>query len=653
MFRNTPFEFRTQKAVDRPNTKSPPRQRSSQLLHLHLPVGDLGDFSTTYPSLILDVATTVEVVRVDRLLLRPLSPSEHTVAMVNLASFTLGLGLAMLSAFVLTWKGWSWPWQQRSETVLDRLHRSSILSARPICEISGVAGMSVGVLHRGEVIFKDSFGLRAAGGGPAPDSTTMYGIGSLTKAFTAVAITNLLEDHPNITLDTPVDHILPDYTPSDERLRNQVSLGDFLSHRSGLLGDMSFAVQGRLECLLPKDQLLPTVSRLKTIAPIRRQWSYNNWGYGIAGAVIEKLSGKSFATYLKESILDPLGLEHTTSQPDFGPDDNFADAHIALCDATPLLVDRAYFFKDTFFEPAGGLYSNVDDMLTWAKAVLQAGRSSSSGDPLRNIPTVISNQVPLDLLSHEFRFYGMGWVRTQLPGTVGLQGKNPNFFPIEDLPVLGADTSPMMVYYHQGSTPGYYSALLLFPETESAIVVLTNSIPLNDAADWISQAYASALFHFPGPADYVALAKESRRRKVEGIDSIRAKFDAIRQDHSDEGPRLPLSSYWGIYENEAGNFFIDISEHRDSNETSLLLRLQGKESQTYELRHLRGDTFEWALTCSESAHQGRVPILDSKYFEVHFDVKLGAENPESLRWAGIANVTEGIWMTRRGGTKAG
>ncbi|KAK4443555.1 beta-lactamase/transpeptidase-like protein [Podospora aff. communis PSN243] len=420
----------------------------------------------------------------------------------------------MLSVFGLTCKGWLWPWPwQRSETVLDRLHRSSILSARPICEISGVAGI--------------------------------LGIGSLTKAFTAVVITNLLEDHPNITLDT-VDGILPDYVPLDDRLRNQVSLGDFLSHRSGLLGDMSFAVQGQFECLLPKDQLLPTVSRWKTIAPIRRQWSYNNWGYGIAGAVIEKLSGKSFAAYLKESILDPLGLKHITSQPNFGPQDNFASPHIALCDGTPLPVNSTYFFKDTFFEPAGGLYSNVDDMLTWAKAVLQAESGSRSG-PLRNIPTVISNQIPLDHLSHDFRFYGMGWIQTQLPGVVGLQGDNPELFPIQDLPLLGAGGSPMMVYYHQGSAPGYYSALLLFPETESAIVVLTNSIPLNDAADWISQAYhASALFHFPEPADY---------------------------KHPADRPKLPLSSYVGVYQNDAGNFFIDISEHDgSSNETSLLLR---------------------------------------------------------------------------------
>ncbi|KAI0867606.1 beta-lactamase/transpeptidase-like protein [Hypoxylon argillaceum] len=559
----------------------------------------------------------------------------------------------MLPFFFLPWRKWPWPWPwQRSDTVVERLHQTSILSARPICDISGVAGMSVGVLHHGEVIFLDNFGRRDAGGNLTPDSTTMYGIGSLTKAFTAVAITNLLDHHPNITLDTPVDQILPDFTPLDERLQGQVSLGDFLSHRSGLLGDLSFALQGQFECLLAKAQLLPTASRLKTIAPNRLQWSYNNWGYGIVGAVIEKWSGKRFDRYIKESILDPLGLQHTTSQPDFQLRDNFANTHIALCDATPLPVNGIYFFKDTFFEPAGGLYSNVDDMLKWAKAVLLAETSPSDG-PLRNIPAIISNQVPLHRPSHDFHFYGLGWIRTQLPGVVGLQGDNPELLPLKDLPILGAGDSPMMMYYHQGSAMGYYSTLFLFPETESAIVVLTNSIPLNDAADWIAQAYAAALFNFPKPANYVALAKESRRSKVAAVNSIKSKFNGMRRNYPGNRPRLPLQSYWGIYDNDAGNFFIDISQHQ-ANKTSLLLKFQGKESQAYELRHLFDDTFEWALTYDESARKERSPILDPMYFKVHFhvesDVENAAKHVASFQWAGITDVApDGIQMHRRSG----
>ncbi|KAM7214591.1 beta-lactamase/transpeptidase-like protein [Rhypophila decipiens] len=488
----------------------------------------------------------------------------------------------------------------------------------------------------------------------APDSATIYNIGSLTKAFSAVAITDLLDDHPGISIDTPVDHILPDYKPLDERLRGQVSLGDFMSHRSGLLGDMSFAVQGQFECLLPPDQLLPTVSRLETVAPIGRNWLYNNWGYGIVGAVIEKLSGRSYASYLEDEVLKPLGLKNTTSQPSFGEDDNFADAHISLCNGKPLPIKRSYFFKNTFFEPAGGIYSNVDDMFKWSKTVLDAANGSYSSDgPLRHMSTIISNQIPLDQPSHEFRFYGMGWIRTQLPGVVGLQGDNPDFIPRDELPVLGAGAPPMMLYYHQGSAPGYYSALLLFPETQSAVVVLTNSMPLNDAADWISQVYTAALFNFPKPADYVVLAKETRERKVAAFDRVKSTFDEIRQDHPGEPPRMPLASYAGSYINDAGNFIIDVSEIPNTSDpgrnTTLVLRYQGREDQTYELRHLYGDAFEWSMTCEESARQVRFPILDPKYFEVHFrfESDKGTGKATGLDWAGMTDILpQGTRMRR-------
>ncbi|KAK1827811.1 beta-lactamase/transpeptidase-like protein [Podospora conica] len=537
---------------------------------------------------------------------------------------------------------WYSHWQQDRENtkVLDRLHQTTIHSARPICEISGVAGMSVGILHHGKVIFRDNLGLRNAHDKLPPDSQTIYGIGSLTKAFTAVALSNLLDDHPNITLDTPVDSILPDYVPEDKKLRDQVTLADFLSHRSGLSGDLSFAMQGDFETLLPKDQLLPTVSRLPTVTPIRTQWLYNNWGYAIAGAVIEKLSGKTFGTYLSESVLSPLGLHHTTFSPHSGPNSNFASPHISLRNATPLPFTTTSFFKSTFFEPSGGLHSNINDLLKWSASVLHAPNSTPI---LRHLPSHLTNQIPLSSPSHAFRFYGLGWSRTQLPGVVGLMGDNVDVFPVSELPILGAGAPPMVTYYHQGSAPGYYSSLFLFPSTSSAVVVLTNSLPLNDAADWLAQAYISALFDFPSPANYVSLAKESCREKIQRMDAIQPTFDEIRRTHPGDKPRFPLASYAGRYFNSAGNFFIDVRPHPGANpESSLQLRFQGRETQGYELRHLRGEVFEWSLGCDESARRGRFPEMEGGYFEVRFEVVGDGGGVGRLTWAG------GVGMVRGG-----
>ncbi|GAW25744.1 putative beta-lactamase-domain-containing protein [Rosellinia necatrix] len=129
----------------------------------------------------------------------------------------------------------------------------------------------------------------------------------------------------------------------------------------------------------------------------------------------------------------------------------------------------------------------------------------------------------------------------------------------------------------------------------------------------------------------------------------------MRRKHPGNRPRLPLQSYWGIYDNDAGNFFIDIGQH-PKNRSSLQLKFQGKESQAYELRHLLDDTFEWALTYDESARQERSPILDPTYYKVRFhvesDVENAAKHVTSFQWAGITDVApDGIQMDRRSGPR--
>jgi hypothetical protein len=283
----------------------------------------------------------------------------------------------------------------------------------------------------------------------------------------------------------------------------------------------------------------------------------------MAGVMIEKLPGKSFGTNLSESGLEPLDVQQTTTQPDFRPYDNVAGPHMSLCSATPLPVNQTYFFKDTFFEPAGGLYSNFDECL--------------NGPRLR--------------------------------------------------PRLLIDP-------------------FLFAETESAVVVLTNSVPLNDAADWLAQAYITALFGFPSPADYVSLAWESRRKKVSAMESMRPSSDEIRKAHPDDRPRLPLASCSGRYVTDAGNFFIDVGPYPEKSGEALLLRFRRRVSHADELRHVRGEVFEWSLACDESARQLRFPVIEAEYYEVRFESDGG--RPKSLTWAGI-----GIRMLRSEGGGGG
>ena len=78
--------------------------------------------------------------------------------------------------------------------------------------------------------------------------------------------------------------------------------------------------------------------------------------------------------------------------------------------------------------------------------------------------------------------YGYGWARIQLPGPMGNIGCNPPLMP-DGMPVVGKGGPSRLIIYQQGSLPGALAAVKLIPDTESAIVVLTNSLGLNDTAD--------------------------------------------------------------------------------------------------------------------------------------------------------------------------
>lgn len=525
--------------------------------------------------------------------------------------------------------------------VLDRLARAATIVSQ-ICDISGVPSASVGVLHHDEIIWRDNFGYRDVATQKKSTSDTMYGIGSLTKGFVAASLGQLLDNETSASWLSPIRETIPSFKPKDPQLDGTVAVADFLSHRTGLLGDMSVASQGGLEFLLPPEDLIPTVANLKSVALFRQQWLYNNWGYSMAGAVIEELSKKPFYDYMKEAILDPLKLSNTTTRPILEDDTDFAEAYIALQDTTFHHLPKSFPFKKSVFESAGGMFSTVNDLLRYAQAILEAERDPVSS-PIKNVQILRSNQVPLDNPSRDCRFYGMGWVGTQLPGVVGLQGDNADLFDWDELPTLGRGSHPMMTYYHQGAGIGYYSALFTFPETQSAVVVLTNSIPLNDAADWIAQVLVSALFGFTDNVDYIHFAQESRRRKLANVAAVYSRFEDIRRHYP--GGLRPLKVYIGRYCNDLQNFFIDVRKHPE-NPDCLELAFQGKGTQVYELRHLQNDVFEWALSYDESARRARFTIWDPFYFEIDFEINEKNQGL-SLKWAKITDILpEGMKMTR-------
>ncbi|KAK3340817.1 hypothetical protein B0H65DRAFT_272140 [Neurospora tetraspora] len=195
----------------------------------------------------------------------------------------------------------------------------------------------------------------------------------------------------------------------------------------------------------------------------------------------------------------------------------------------------------------------------------------------------------------------------------------------------------------------------MFPESNSAVVVLTNSMPLNDVADWIAQIYITALFQFEDGGKtyldlakkYVELAKGSRDQKLRLVKTMRTGIDSERNTNYFHPRQLYL--YTGRYYNSKGswpgNFFIDIRCPKDQGEKDdcLELRFQGRESQLYKLRHLVDDIFEWALDYNQQARRARFTVWDPEYFKIQFNFNpKRSHEAVTLNWAG-----NGMVLTRR------
>lgn len=280
--------------------------------------------------------------------------------------------------------------------------------------------------------------------------------------------------------------------------------------------------------------------------------------------------------------------------------------------------------EDTLFEAAAGAYSNVDDMLSYSAsllAVYQAGNDSE-------LNTILSGYIPVRGPSFRERSYAMGWIRTELPGALGMISENRDILnDVNKLPQSGQGLPSMLCLGHQGETAGYYSNIAMFPETQSAIVVLTNSIPLMDSATTITQALFRALFDSSDSADFVPFTEELSNMTInsysEQADVIKARRRVGTREH-------PLEEYIGRYMNELENFFIEIRV--GSEDDALALLFQGHESQRYSLRHLKKNTFEWFLSLDEEAARGRYHIPDADYFSIDF--RTVKNSVDHLVWAG-------------------
>lgn len=518
--------------------------------------------------------------------------------------------------------------QMETRADTERLENARPLIQK-ICEESSSSGLSLGVLHQGQILYRDNFGHRDVESGKLPDSDTLYNINSMTKALTAAAMGILVEEG-TAQWDMPVQEVLPKFGDGHGEVGRMITISDLLSHRSGIASPDAYFFQDNNELLLGKHDAVKAFNYGKQRGRFRDSYIYNNIGYAVIAILIEELSALEFGAFLKCRIFDPLGLERTTTD-NVSTDANTGRSYCVLEDQSLYRVPGPRVGTGSLLEGAAGVKSTINDLLRLYRAFfeavndqLQQGSTFTKGSPFKQCTTLIRAHSFLDGMSLKENAYGLGWIRCQFPGVVGKQGINARLQM--DLPVIGKGAPSHFCLYHEGLMPGSSSNVYAFPETMTVIVVLQSANSLNDCPDWIAQLLTETVFDLPERNDWLELAKASSRIALALVPSMRSKLNQNRVPNT--RPSFPLHVYCGRYQSPLSDFFLEISQREDG----LFVAFQGRPSQANRLRHYHFDTFTWLMTHDDAAKRARLMVnFPAEFYLLKFGVSMYG-NVDRLYW---------------------
>jgi CubicO group peptidase (beta-lactamase class C family) len=484
-----------------------------------------------------------------------------------------------------------------------------------ILAISSSPGLSLGILHQGSIVHTAHFGRRDFLDPAPPNDDTIYRVASLTKALTSSAVALLVEEGI-LGWDKPIREYLPAFTQRTDELGQKATLRDLLANRTGLTpADLMWGQQYG-EFLLPKSELVRITTYLEAIRPFRERFLYSQWNYGLVTEVVESVIGKTLGTYIKERILDPMNMHRTTLGKPEG--ENISPGHAIRNNGTPCKIDFANMDDGTGLAGGFAAKTSVKDLLFMYQGLLRAKKdqtqtslSSTPGSPFKHTRTIFSPHIGVAAFNVEDVAYCLGLYRTRLPGTLGVASINNVLLGPKKIPSLSGSPG-LELYHHTGNIPGFLASAFLIPSTESAVVVLTNSLPFMDPTDFVGQLIVSTLIGEEPSSKLPSLARAARSSMLRAHPMLAA---TLAKHKTTKPPRSPITVYVGRYWNAAENFCLSITARAGG----LLMRVQEAPRTNYHLEPYDGDTFYWpADREDELCERGMWPIIAPAWHKVIF-----------------------------------
>ncbi len=315
---------------------------------------------------------------------------------------------------------------------------------------SKLPGLAVAVMSDGRVSEVGVGGERALGTGDKIQSGDGFHFGSLTKSMTAVVIARLIEQK-RFDWNTEITRIMPDFSIDDSY--GGVTVEHLLQHRSGLDSYLYFTqveanrADGLADTAPQRRKLFAAEILAKPAKVSVGTYLYSNGGYTVLGHIAERVTGRNWDELVQEYVFDSCGMKTAGVGWPASPDHtDAAHGHYAFGEQTvtmPLPATGERFID--VIAPAGDTHGSVHDAARYAIAHMEGVQGKAS----LGLKAKTMARLHTPMVSESSDVYAGGWI------------------------IAASEHGP--VHWHNGSLGSYYAKVSLYPKSNRAVVILTNT----------------------------------------------------------------------------------------------------------------------------------------------------------------------------------
>jgi CubicO group peptidase (beta-lactamase class C family) len=381
-----------------------------------------------------------------------------------------------------------------------------------------VPGMAIGVVKDDKIVLNAGYGLRDVEQNLPVTPDTVFGIASVSKAFTSFAMA-LLVERGQLHWDKPVQEYIPWFRLQDPDA-NGITPRDLVCHRSGLpRHDRAWYQSGA-----SREEIVRRLADLPPSKPFRSFYQYQNMMFVTAGFLVEQITGESWENFIQREVFDRLNMTRSNFSINAMQEmENIALPYGRLKDQTT----RIPFANVDALGPAGSINSTTTDMLNWLRLHLNQGTcnsqrliSSSGLAECHRQQMVIQEVFPASLISYPElgpRSYGLGWFLRTYRGR--------------------------RMVFHSGGIDGYGSFLSFLPEENIGVVILSNLDEGNSPVPVTFEIYDRLLGFDPPDWSQRYLTHEGKAEAAAKAGSEKRESQIV----PDTRPSHPADEYLGSF----------------------------------------------------------------------------------------------------------